>query len=85
MGSLQPWTVQGLTQAYQSVTLVPMSKTPRLQIRQKTYRGTHGYLISGTDAYGRRPSVFTHTKTSALRIKARLANGLAITAADFAL
>lgn len=61
-----------------------MRHTPRLQIRQKNYRGTNGYTVTGTTGVGHRVSIFTYTKTSALQIKAKLAAGLDITSADFA-
>lgn len=57
--------------------------TPRLTIRRKIYRGKLGWLICGTDAKGRKPSVFTESRASAVVIREALRQGREITAEMF--
>ena len=44
-------------------------RQPRMSVRKHTYHGKAGYLISGTDAFGRHPSIFARTKSEAMRIR----------------
>jgi hypothetical protein len=56
-----------------------------LQIRPSTYRGEAGFLVCGTDKQGRRVSIFTGTRRSAVEIRRKVKVGLKIDQADFKL
>lgn len=60
------------------------STPARLSVRAGTYRDKPGFGIHGKDTKGRSVRIFTSTRESAERIKAKVARGEAVTSADFA-
>lgn len=62
-----------------------MNTHPRVvTIRPKVYRGQEGFRVSGWQRESFwRPAVFTHTRSSAERIKARMKAGLDVRLEDF--
>lgn len=42
----------------------------RISIRPHVYRGRSGFLVYGTDAWGRKPRIFCKTRQGAEEIKA---------------
>lgn len=57
--------------------------TARLSIRPCTHRGVQGFGVVGTDARGRRSSIFTETRGSAEVIKGRLQADQEIDLSDY--
>lgn len=54
-----------------------------LRIIRKTYRGEEGFLIVGTNTRGHHISIFTKTRESAERIRAKQNAGQDTTLEDF--
>ena len=68
-GALKGWQTRRKKRTAQ-----PGYRTPRITVR-KHYHGRAGYLISGTDEYGRHPSIFVTTKREATRIANAIRSG----------
>lgn len=58
--------------ATQRVYLLPQGK---VRLIRKTFRGTPGYGIVGTDRYGRNVRIFSERRTEAARIKRQVRRG----------
>lgn len=56
---------------------------PRLTVRNKFYRGSWGYTVSGHDTGGRRVKLFAKKRPVAERLREMVRVGLTITASDF--